>query len=166
MKTYMVPCFGVVLAESAADAQKKFEHVQEQTNLSQARNDVGLMQDESLDPTEYDPEKVEPLTITDVVLVPFRTGVEAALSALLKDAAHQINLVGQHLTTEREIPSKELDDAQDLDQRLDYPVGHPMCIEPAGECPECGALSYEVDNELNKAAEAERESYAKFKAQR
>lgn len=38
--------------------------------------------------------------------------------------------------------SSELNEARDLDQRLDYPIGHPDCIEPEGECPKCGALAY------------------------
>lgn len=36
----------------------------------------------------------------------------------------------------------KLDEAKDLGERLDFPIGHPDCIEPAGECPKCGALSY------------------------
>jgi hypothetical protein len=40
----------------------------------------------------------------------------------------------------------ELDEAKDLDERLDHPIGHPDCIEPSGECPECGALCYEVED--------------------
>jgi predicted nucleic-acid-binding Zn-ribbon protein len=39
----------------------------------------------------------------------------------------------------------ELNDIRDLEQRLDFPIGHPDCIEPAGECPKCGCLSYEED---------------------
>lgn len=35
-------------------------------------------------------------------------------------------------------------EAKDLDQRLDYPIGHPDCKEPSGECPDCGALCYPV----------------------
>jgi hypothetical protein len=48
-----------------------------------------------------------------------------------------------------ECPKSELNEAKDLDERLDFPVGDPRCIEPAGECPECGALSYEVEEGSN-----------------
>lgn len=37
----------------------------------------------------------------------------------------------------------DLNEAKRLHERLDYPIGHPDCIEPAGECPACGALAYE-----------------------
>lgn len=40
----------------------------------------------------------------------------------------------------------DLNDAEHLDQRLEYPPGHPKCIMPAGECPECGCLSYAIDS--------------------
>lgn len=40
----------------------------------------------------------------------------------------------------------ELDEAKHLDQRLEYPPGHPKCVMPAGECPECGCLSYAIDS--------------------
>lgn len=38
----------------------------------------------------------------------------------------------------------ELNQVRDLSQRLDYPVDHPNCILPAGECQKCGSLSYEI----------------------
>lgn len=31
---------------------------------------------------------------------------------------------------------------QDLHERLDFPVGHPDCIMPAGDCLNCGAFVY------------------------
>jgi hypothetical protein len=37
---------------------------------------------------------------------------------------------------------EELELAKHLNERLDNPVGHPLCIMPAGECPGCGALVY------------------------
>ena len=43
-----------------------------------------------------------------------------------------------------------LNACQDLHSRLDFPIGHPGCIEPAGDCPECGAFAY-----LKDAPEAE-----------
>lgn len=39
----------------------------------------------------------------------------------------------------------DLNEPKRLDERLDYPIGHPKCIEPDGECPECGALAYEEE---------------------
>lgn len=47
----------------------------------------------------------------------------------------------------------QLDEAKDLHERLDYPLGHPNCIEPAGECPKCGALSYEIFDNAKKVKE-------------
>lgn len=52
--------------------------------------------------------------------------------------------------------SIELREARDLDERLDYPLGHELCIEPAGECPECGCLSYEIGNKDNAVARKKR----------
>lgn len=40
----------------------------------------------------------------------------------------------------------ELSEVRDLERRLDFPIGHPDRIEPDGECPKCGALSYELDS--------------------
>lgn len=37
---------------------------------------------------------------------------------------------------------ESLVEAKDLNERLDFPVGHPDRIEPSGECPDCGALCY------------------------
>lgn len=40
---------------------------------------------------------------------------------------------------------EDLNAIEDLEARLDYPIGHPQCVMPAGECPECGALSYLIE---------------------
>lgn len=48
-----------------------------------------------------------------------------------------------------------IEDIKDLDQRLDYPIGHPKCIEPAGECPVCQALSYTEDTERRDGSKRE-----------
>lgn len=40
---------------------------------------------------------------------------------------------------------------RDLDERLTYPEGDPRCIMPAGECPECGCLTYEQGPEHDEA---------------
>ena len=45
---------------------------------------------------------------------------------------------------ERQWYANELNEPADLDERLDYPPGDPRCVLPAGECPECGALAYEI----------------------
>ena len=52
---------------------------------------------------------------------------------------------------------EELELAKHLNERLDHPVGHPLCIMPAGECPGCGALVYSRPTTLqffNKNQEA------------
>jgi hypothetical protein len=38
----------------------------------------------------------------------------------------------------------ELFEIEDLYERLSYPVGHPKCVMPAGECPRCGSFSYDI----------------------
>lgn len=43
--------------------------------------------------------------------------------------------------------ASELKEIKHLNQRLDYPLGDPRCVEPAGECPVCGCLSYEQGNQ-------------------
>lgn len=39
----------------------------------------------------------------------------------------------------------DLNEVKDLVERLDFPIGHPQCVIPAGECPECGALAYLIE---------------------
>lgn len=34
-----------------------------------------------------------------------------------------------------------------LHERLDYPVGDPRCVMPAGECQKCGSLAYALPEE-------------------
>lgn len=43
-----------------------------------------------------------------------------------------------------------------LEERLEFPLGHPECDEPDGDCPNCGAFSYRTDRKPNllKAAYA------------
>lgn len=45
---------------------------------------------------------------------------------------------------QRVFPYEDLNEVEALEARLDFPIGHPQCVIPAGECPECGALAYLV----------------------
>lgn len=40
---------------------------------------------------------------------------------------------------------EDLNEIENLEARLDYPIGHPQCVMPAGECPARGALSYLIE---------------------
>lgn len=40
----------------------------------------------------------------------------------------------------------DLNEPAHLHERLDRPLDDPDCIVPAGECPKCGALSYEEES--------------------
>lgn len=50
--------------------------------------------------------------------------------------------------------TNELNEPKRLAERLDHPIGHPDCIEPAGECPKCGALAYLVETDASNATSA------------
>ena len=41
-------------------------------------------------------------------------------------------------------PVSLLKEPRHLEERMDHPPGHPDRIEPAGECPTCGALAYQI----------------------
>ena len=41
-------------------------------------------------------------------------------------------------------PLSLLKEPRHLEERMDHPPGHPDRIEPAGECPTCGALAYTI----------------------
>ncbi len=38
----------------------------------------------------------------------------------------------------------ELFEIEDVWERVEYPIGHPLCVVPSGECPNCGSLAYDV----------------------
>jgi hypothetical protein len=84
---------------------------------------------------------------------PFKRGQYAEAAEELSAWAAQAR-VGMDVTAEDRVKcgncqwegtAGQLNEAKDLDERLDFPIGHPDCIEPAGECPKCGALAYEVE---------------------
>jgi hypothetical protein len=43
----------------------------------------------------------------------------------------------------------------DLDVRLDYPLDDSRCVKPDGDCPKCGAFSYEIEPESQDVAKQE-----------
>jgi hypothetical protein len=42
-----------------------------------------------------------------------------------------------------------VEEIENLNERLDYPIDDPRCVVPSGECPDCGALCYPYAGEPN-----------------
>lgn len=70
MKSFLVPVLVIATASDESAAQQAVKGVKDVVNHGRAETGVSLLFDEALDVTEFDPEKLEPHTITDVVVIP------------------------------------------------------------------------------------------------